>query len=441
MELVSFLAALTSVFRAVTLPEPVITRLGDGGIRFQVNDVPGTAQVGLHFSVNKPVHGLAPGDANANLKYQQDGTWVYESHNASLSSSDTVYYWLHQTVHGMSYTLTDRKWTVPSRLRLILEDHFDTLNLTEWEHEVTASGGGNWEFQIYSQEEVNSYVRDNTLFIKPTLTSDKFGEAFLYNGTLNMTELFGKCTQSDFYGCFREGKYGVINPIMSARIITKKSFKYGRVEIWAKMPRGDWIWPAMWFLPKNWEYGTWPRSGEIDLVEVRGNRHYGDIGIGTMGSTLHWGPVWNVNGYRLTTQERHAKPKWTFADGFHKYVLDWDYTHIRTYVDDELVLDMPTPEEGYWKFGGFSGEDIWAKGGRDAPFDKEFYLILNVAIGGKLGYFPDDVPNEGHKKPWANDSPRAADEFWAAKDDWYPTWIHEDAALQVKSVKIWEKAD
>lgn len=72
---------------------------------------------------------------------------------------------------------------------------------------------------------------------------------------------------------------------------------------------------------------------------------------------------------------------------------------------------------------------------------QQFYLILNVAIGGKLGYFPDDVPNEGHKKPWENDSPRATDEFWAAKDDWYPTWIDEDAALQVKSVKIWEKED
>lgn len=63
------------------------------------------------------------------------------------------------------------------------------------------------------------------------------------------------------------------NPIRSARLRTVNSFsaKYGRVVIRAKMPKGDWIWPAIWMLPKHAEYGSWPSSGEIDIVESRGN--------------------------------------------------------------------------------------------------------------------------------------------------------------------------
>ena len=65
----------------------------------------------------------------------------------------------------------------------------------------------------------------------------------------------------------------VINPVRSARINTKgkKSIRYGKVEIVAKMPVGDWLWPALWMLPVKETYGPWPASGEIDIVESRGN--------------------------------------------------------------------------------------------------------------------------------------------------------------------------
>ena len=65
----------------------------------------------------------------------------------------------------------------------------------------------------------------------------------------------------------------VINPVMSARITTKNShhIHYGKVEIVAKLPRGDWLWPALWMLPVDNSYGPWPLSGEIDIMESRGN--------------------------------------------------------------------------------------------------------------------------------------------------------------------------
>lgn len=76
------------------------------------------------------------------------------------------------------------------------------------------------------------------------MTADFFGEEFLYTGELNVTAQWGECTVSDWYGCYRRGVDNVINPIMSAKLMSKFDFKYGKVEIRARMPVGDWIWPG-----------------------------------------------------------------------------------------------------------------------------------------------------------------------------------------------------
>ena len=125
----------------------------------------------------------------------------------------------------------------------------------------------------------------------------------------------------------------IINPIQSARLrtINSFSFTYGTVEIRAKMSRGDWIWPcinllliteanemlslfrlfwyriALWLLPTDYAYGTWPASGEIDMVEIRGNEKYVCDGM-TSGnqranSTLHWGVS--------TTKDKYTTTRWT----------------------------------------------------------------------------------------------------------------------------------
>ncbi|XP_019641561.1 PREDICTED: beta-1,3-glucan-binding protein-like [Branchiostoma belcheri] len=195
--------------------------------------------------------------------------------------------------------------------QLIFEDNFDTLDFTKWKHEITAAGGGNNEFQIYVNDRSNSYVRDGILYIKPTLTADFYDEAFLSTGTLNLYGLTpaDQCTSNFNGGCWRQGTADYpIPPIRSARLTTTKSlsFTYGRVEVMAKMPTGDWIWPAIWLLPMHNEFGGWPSSGEIDIMESRGNRNLTDasgnsIGVDHMGSTLHWGPYWPYNAFDKTT--------------------------------------------------------------------------------------------------------------------------------------------
>lgn len=151
------------------------------------------------------------------------------------------------------------------------------------------------QFQWYDNDRTNSYVDNGFYHIRPTFTSDIFGEAFLTSGRAIIPP--DQCTQSEWYGCDRQGTpTNIINPIRSARIDTWNSFhfKYGTLEIRAKMPAGDFLWPALWLMPRFSVYGGWPASGEIDLMELRGNRNLfsGATHVGNQqaGSTMHFGP-------------------------------------------------------------------------------------------------------------------------------------------------------
>lgn len=156
------------------------------------------------------------------------------------------------------------------------------------------------EFQWYLNNRDNSFTKNGNLHIKPRLTSDYFGVGFLTSGRVVIPS--NECTNSEWYGCDRQGNSdNIINPIRSARIRTLNSFsfKFGTLEVRAKMPAGDWLWPAIWLLPSRNAYGTWPASGEIDLVEARGNRRLfsGNTNVGTeqVGNTLHYGPRYDVS--------------------------------------------------------------------------------------------------------------------------------------------------
>ena len=95
------------------------------------------------------------------------------------------------------------------------------------------------------------------------------------------------CTNSD--GCTWS------KPFTSGRVRTKKSafgsWRYGRVEVRAQLPRGDFLWPAIWMLPTDNAYGTWAASGEIDIMEARGQRP------SLVEGTLHYGAQWPNNVY------------------------------------------------------------------------------------------------------------------------------------------------
>lgn len=338
---------------------------------------------------------------------------------------------------------------------LIFEDEFDSLNLDVWEHEITAGGGGNWEFQYYTNNRTNSYVRDGKLFIKPTLTIDALndGPNSLTKGALDLwgSQPGDVCTGNAFWGCRREGNpTNIINPVQSARLRSSRgfSFKYGKVEVEAKMPKGDWLWPAIWMLPLRNAYGKWPASGEIDIVEARGNRQYTDNngkeqGVKNAGSTLHFGSDFWHNKWPKAHGEKLASSG-SYGDSFHKYVLIWDENHISISIDGSEVLNV-TPTNTMWEYGGLDQDgnidNPWRAGTKMAPFDQEFFLILNVAVGG-TAFFPDHNHNPTGK-PWSDASQTAPRDFWNAHATWYPTWHPttnngEDAAMQIKYIRVYK---
>lgn len=259
----------------------------------------------------------------------------------------------------------------------------------------------------------------------------------------------------------------VINPVRSARLHTKKSvnIKYGKVEVTARMPTGDWLWPAIWMLPKDNVYGEWPKSGEIDvsakrccfeasadplsqIAEARGNNaSYGFRGNNYVNSALHWGPTPKFDRYYWTQGWRNMR-RATWAEDYHTFGMEWNENFLWTYVDSRVnqVISLRFNKESFWSRGKFpttmqNGSDIvkltniWSKSEENvAPFDQEFYLILNLAVGGTNGWFPDSVGG----KPWIDDSLSAMSDFWLAKDKWYSTWPEDKSkrGLAIKRVKM-----
>lgn len=324
---------------------------------------------------------------------------------------------------------------------VVLQDHFNTPTIDPqiWKHDLTLGGGGNWEFQWYVNNRTNSFIEDGVLYLRPTLTADLLGEDKVMNGG-NVDLWADGCTSNGFYGCQRSSNgANIINPIRSALLRTQNSvsIKYGKVEIRARLPVGDFIWPALWMLPKHNVYGGWPASGEIDIMESRGNTAGpGFSGRESFGSTLHWGPDVNGNKYPLTNQE-YKSPKGDLSDDFHTYGLEWTKDSIKTYIDDPSNVILNVPLQDFFEKGNYPAgtDNPWKNAAPGAPFDQEFYLVMNVAVGGVASYFPD-FPG----KPWSNQSPTAARDFWQNRDSWLKTWPNDNTrALAIDSVKMWRE--
>ncbi|KAF7335510.1 Glucan 1,3-beta-glucosidase [Mycena venus] len=197
----------------------------------------------------------------------------------------------------------------------------------------------------------------------------------------------------------------IINPVQSARVstllsakngnettlqLTRGSIRYGKVEVRAKMPTGDWLWPAIWMLPVpgsdgQGAYGAWPRSGEIDLVESRWNGIcYTNSGSNYVQGALNWGPTPRLNGvgksYSWWTDRRTP-----VSNDFHTYTMEWTDKWLRISLDTRLhtLLDMQF-NEPFWQRRDFPKtitgpdgrlealQDPWANATNKntAPFDQ-----------------------------------------------------------------------
>lgn len=215
--------------------------------------------------------------------------------------------------------------------QLVWNEEFDYTGLpdsTKWSYDIDGNswGWGNNEAQHYTANDIsNAFVKDGILTI-----------------TAKIDSMGGK-------------KY------TSARLITKGKcdWLYGRFEIKAKLPTGLGTWPAIWMLPTDWEYGGWPASGEIDIMENVG--FIPDTIIGTVHTESY--------NHMIGTQKTDSIFIPTNFTDFHVYSLEWEENEIRVFVDDAHYFT-------------FNNE---GKSFREWPFDKRFHLLLNLAIGGNWG--------------------------------------------------------
>ncbi len=156
----------------------------------------------------------------------------------------------------------------------------------------------------------------------------------------------------------------------SSRILSKGrfEFRFGRVDIRARLPEGKGIWPALWMLGANREEAGWPECGEIDIMEMRGSNPSRVCG------TLHYA---NAQGNHENTGARcYSYFGKTFGEEFHVFSIVWDEAHIAWYVNGQ-------------KYNEERFEELKLGGGPN-PFQKEFYFLLNVAVGGHYDGDPDE---------------------------------------------------
>jgi beta-glucanase (GH16 family) len=297
-------------------------------------------------------------------------------------------------------------------------------------------------------DDENVYVQNGQLVIKATLQDEALIEKD------NVIDLLkdGTCTSRLPKDCVAAtnttaGNSTIVPPTKSGRINTKKgaSIKYGRVEVTARLPAGDWLWPAIWMLPVNETYGPWPASGEIDIMESRGNNYtYEQGGNNIMSSTLHWGPDPANDAWWRTNVKRPALHT-TYSAGFNTFGLEWSQKYMFTYINSRLLQVIYTNfDQPMWQRGNFAQastngtrlDDIWSQTGNpNTPFDQRFYLILNVAVGGTNGWFEDNKSG----KPWLDVSPNAKKDFWEARDTWFPTWTKPQ--MEISRVVMYQQCD
>lgn len=203
---------------------------------------------------------------------------------------------------------------------------------TLWNYDTGGSGFGNNELQYYTNKDIDN--------------------AFVKNGVLTIRTL-------------KESLGG--NDYTSARLVTrdKGDWLYGKIQVRAKLPAGLGTWPAIWMLPTDWEYGGWPSSGEIDIMEYVGYQP------NTIHGTIHTGKY----NHSLGTQVGVSTTLNTAEEEFHVYEIEWEVGVIKLYIDGNIYASFDYDPTKNTEVDSYQA---W-------PFDKQFHLILNTAFGGNWG--------------------------------------------------------
>ncbi|KAG5309160.1 BGBP protein, partial [Pseudoatta argentina] len=435
-------------------PEAKVEPLHPMGLRISIPDEHGITLVAFHININEDFDGLEAGRFAKDILKVRNGRWTFQDKQVQLRRDDIIYYWIHVVYQGLGYNLIDqshrivgffnsdgtqyidgttqspRSCTTTSITwiyekgeqrqacpgQLIFEDNFDNLDNTKWNEWKRFSGSPNHEFVIYMTNDVTD-TSDGLLRIKPVLLDTKYGNNFVSNGRIILEDCTGRIGTDD---CQRQaaGSY-ILPPLISGRISTEGKFEFlfGRVEVRAKLPHGDWVFPVITLHNAENTLDSTLESRfhrEIRIASSMGNEELRTRSGETINNRIltAGGSIasWNESNTEMLSKRRSSE---SWSKNFHIFEIEWTNGLIVVKVD-----------------GVQYGEQTV-----DLSFGKSSYLTLGVAVGG-LHEFEDHIVSNGYIKPWRNVEAKALYNFYRAKDKWYPTW-DATTALIVDYVKVW----
>lgn len=383
-------------------------------------------------NVNKKLKLNQLGEISGEVYKKENEKWIIENRDINIVSGDIIYYWIYIQVNETMHIGGEQTWTVANKFaNLLFHETFDSLKDSVWNHEVKIPLTPDYEFCVYHNDQHSSiYVENGFLKIKPLILENLYGD----NATTYGKLILSGCTSKISSECERKGKsFHILPPILSGRLNTKNtfSFQYGKIEIRARFPKGDWLYPEMWLQPKYDYYGPNYSSGCVILGLSRGNENListdGKIyDSRTLDFGLRVGTTKNLTNH-IVSQTLENGPRWT--KDFHTYTTIWDSNGFQFFVDGKEFGKL-TPQENGWMYGNNFN--------KMAPFDQEFYITLGVGVGG-IRVFPDGTTSSGNVKPWKNVGAKAMLQFWHAKDQWLSSWRtnNEENIFEIDYIRIW----
>ena len=246
--------------------------------------------------------------------------------------------------------------------------------------QIDKSGEQNWHIQLQQGgiklESGHSYK----FAMYATSSADRMVEVSLLDPENGYSWYGGSKATIEKSEALSKDRSSKSREITSGRITTQglHDFTYGRFEARAKVPEGKGYLPAFWLMASDEGlYGQWPKCGEIDIMEVMGqdtSKSY---------HTIHYG--YNAGSGHKENQGTKVIANNGYSDEYHLFRVDWEPGNITWYVDNEKVYSTRD-----W----YTGQDEASQLTYPAPFDQNFYIILNLAVGGSWVGYPDDAVYE-----------------------------------------------
>ncbi|XP_004518426.1 gram-negative bacteria-binding protein 3 [Ceratitis capitata] len=477
---IGFFIACAHTIPQYEVPKAKIEVFYPKGFEVSIPHEEGITLFAFHGKLNEEMEGLEAGTWSRDIVKVKNGRWTFRDREARLALGDTLYYWTYVIYNGLGYREDDGVFVVSAysnatintnaggakkkpptdvgtrdanckptptfrngiqvncAKQLLFEDDFTgaQLDRSHWTVERRFSTKPDYEYVLYLDDASDVLsVWNSVVTIKPKLTTRHFqSEDKPLKAKYDLgTHCTGRPNSEE---CVCDGaatRYISVPPFISAQFSTKDhfSFKYGRVEIKAKMPNAQWVFPQLWLQPVKQEYGSDDyQSGQMRIAFTFVNNEQ---------MQLFGGLIVNANStwrWEKMCEFPHADRLYLGND-FHIYTLVWTENEISVAVDNTEYCKFRPDNDGLLadllrQGDALPNRGLLKSGSKMAPFDQEFYITLGYGIGG-INDFPD-MNFWRPEKPWGNTSPHGMGSLVKKVD--FDHWLAGNGDMRIDYVKV-----